>query len=281
MNFLTILANISEQLRLSPISTSDNIVQWFTQAVKTTCIKSKFLEKFVIIPAKANVAKYFLPGDHIATTGALFDGSHISKMNASDIEFVSPTTPIYYYEDEWEDEASGAVASDFVTHYTLNELWPLQLMRSQQSAGEKTITLVAAPTEDGLAAPSPLVGVLDGDLGSLPYFELGYFEPRYFEEDTIEYDIVWMTTTGLVISVVSTEGNLLVFYKYIDVLPVDDTTDIDYNDLMGIVYATSTLSLALSTEDDEYDRYRSWLYGNIAESVAGALAGMAINRRII
>lgn len=260
MNFLTILDNISEQLRLSPISTSDNIVQWFVQAIKNACIKSRFLEKFTIIPCKANVPRYFLPGDHIATIGALFDGAHISKTNAADIEFVSPTVPTYYYEDEWEDEASENKVSEFATHYALNELWPLQLMRSQQSAGTKTITLVAAPTEDGIAASSPLVGVLDG---------------------TLSGDLVWMQTTGMVIAAVASEGNLMVFYKYIDTLPIDDEDEIIYNDLMGIIYATGTLSLALSTEDDEYDRYRSWLYGNIADSVSGILGGIAVNRRIV
>lgn len=278
MNFLTILANISEQLRLSPISTSDNIVQWFTQAVKSGCIKSKFLEKFTIIPAKANVAKYLLPADHIATIGAMFDGSHISKINASEVEFVAPTTPLYYYEDEWEDEASDAVASEFATHYALNEFWPLQLMRSQPSAGAKTVTLLAAPTADGVCASSPIAGVLFGSIYTSPYFVPGYFGSGYFVNGSD--DLIWMNTSGIVTSIVSSEGNLLLFYKYIDTLPVDSETDITYNDLMALVYSTGTLSLALSTEDDEYDRYRSWLYGNIADSITGMMAGIAVNARI-
>lgn len=261
MNFLAILDNISTQLRLSPISTSDNIVQWFTQSIKSACIKSRFLEKFTIIPAKSGVSKYLLPGDHVATTGALFDGAHISRINSNDIEFVAPTTPTYYYEDEWEDEASDNVVSEFATHYTLNELWPLQLMRSQPSAGSKTVTLLSAPTADGTAAPSPIVGILDGTVSTT--------------------DLVWMQTYGLVNSVVSSAGNLLLFYKYIDTLPIDDETDIVYNDLMSIIYSMGTLGLALSTEDDEYDRYRSWLYGNISDSMTTMLASIGVNRRIV
>src|SRR5512140_3249767 len=103
MNLLTMLTNITEQLRISPISTSANIVQWLTQSIKSVCIKSRWLEKFTIVPAKNGVSKYLLPGDHIATTGALFNNIGISKINASDIEFVAPQTPTYYHEDEWED----------------------------------------------------------------------------------------------------------------------------------------------------------------------------------
>ena len=260
MMFLDMLANIQEQLRISPISTSDNIVQWMTQAIKNTCIKSRFLEKFAIIPCKANVARYLLPGDHIATTGAMFDGANLNRINASEVEFVSPTIPTYYYEDEWEDEASEAKVSEFATHYTLNELWPLQLMRSQPSAGAKTITLVSAPTADGTAVASPIVGILDGTVDSTA--------------------LIWMNPLGLAISVLSTVGNLLVFYKFIDVLPIDAITDIEYSDLMGLLYNAGTLGLALSTEDDEYDRYRSWLYDFIANSVSTQLASIATNRSI-
>lgn len=260
MMLLDMLNNISEQLRLSPISTSANIVQWMTQSVKSACIKSRFLEKFTIIPAKANVARYMLPADHIATTGAIFDGTSISRTNAYDIEFVTPTTPTYYYEDEWEDEASEARASEFATHYALNELWPLQLMRSQQSAGSKTVTLVSEPTADGTAVSSPIVGILDGTVDVTT--------------------LVWTDTAGLVVSILSTDGNLLLFYKHIDALPVDAVTDIEYNDLMGLIYNAGTLSLALSTEDDEYDRYRSWLYDFIATSIATLLGSIAVNRSI-
>ena len=260
MMLLDMLANISEQLRLSPISTSANIIQWMTQAIKSTCIKSRFLEKFAIIPGKKDVARYLLPADHIATTGASFDGATIGRINVKDAEFVNPTVPTFYYEDEWEDEASEAGASEFATHYTLNELWPLQLMRSQPSAGAKTITLVSAPVADGNAAASPIVGVLDGTVDST--------------------SLIWMNPYGLVVSALSTEGNLLVFYKYIDTLPVDAETDIEYSDLMGLLYNTGTLGLALSTEDDEYDRYRSWLYDFISTSVAGLLSSMAVNRSI-
>jgi hypothetical protein len=260
MMLLDMLSNISEQLRLSPISTSANIVQWLTQAIKSTCIKSRFLEKFCIVPAKANVQRYLLPGDHIATTGMLFDGSSLGRINVVDADFVSPTTPTYYYEDEWNDEASEAGVAEFATHYTLNELWPLQLMRSQPSAGAKTFTLVCAPTVDGTAAASPIVGILDGTVDSTT--------------------LVWDQTAGMVISVLSTELNTLIFYKYIDVLPVDAETDIEYSDLLGILYSAGTLGLALSTEDDEYDRYRSWLYEYVATSISGLLGTMAVNRSI-
>lgn len=260
MQLLTMLANISEQLRLSPISTSTNVVQWLTQAIKNVAIKSRFLEKFTIIPAKSGVARYFLPADHLFTLGAMFDGNAIAKCNASDVEFVSPATPKFYYEDEWEDEASEAVVSDFATHYTLNELWPLQLMRSQQSAGSKTVTLVSAPTADGTAVSSPIAGVLDGTV------------------DTTE--MIWSQTSGLVVAVLTTAGNLLLFYKYIDTLPIDTVTDVQYNDLLGVLYNMGTLGLALSTEDDEYDRYRSWLYDHIASSVSDLLATVSINRRL-
>ena len=260
MMLLDMLSNISEQLRISPISTSANIVQWLTQAIKSTCIRSRFLEKFSIVPAKANIARYLLPGDHIFTTGALFDGVSIGRINANDVDFVSPTVPTYYYEDEWEDEASEAHASEFATHYTLNELWPLQLMRSQPSAGAKTITLVCAPTADGTAVASPIVGILDGTV-----------------DDTA---LIWQLTTGLVISVLSTAGNLTLFYKHMDTLPIDAETDIQYSDLLGVLYNTGTLGLALSTEDDEYDRYRSWLYEHINTAVTGLLSSIAVNRSI-
>lgn len=261
MMLLDMLDSVSEQLRISPISTSANVVQWMTQAIKSVCVKSKFLEKFAIIPAKAGIEKYLLPADHIATTGALFDGTSIYRINASDLEFITPTTPTFYYEDEWEDEASDAGVSEFATHYTLNELWPLQLMRSQPSAGAKTITLVSAPTVDGTAAASPIVGILDGTVDST--------------------SLIWSYTTGLVVSVLSTEKNLLVFYKHVDTLPIDAVTDIEYNDMLGIIYNAGTLGLALSTEDDEYDRYRSWLYEYIASSAATLLSSIAVNRRIV
>lgn len=258
MMLTTMLTNISSQLRISPISTSANIVQWLTQSIKDVCTRAKFLETFTIIPAKASVSRYFLPGDHLATTGVMFDGANVSRINVFDVEFVSPTVPTFYYEDEWEDEASENKVCEFATHYTLNELWPLQLMRSQQSAGTKSMTLVSAPTADGVAASSPIVGMLDGTVD--------------------DGDLVWRDTAGVIVSALSSEKNIMLFYKYMDVLPVDPYTDVSYNDLLALLYNSGTLGLALSTEDDEYDRYRSYIYTFIMTSVADMLGSISINR---
>lgn len=85
---------------------------------------------------------------------------------------------------------------------------------------------------------------------------------------------------GVVYAVDVTTGNLLLFYKKIDPLPYSVTDSARWNDGFDLPYTASALALALSAEDDEYDRYRAWIYEFISNSVADSLRNMAINKNV-
>ena len=108
MTLLEVLAKCKQQTRLSPIITDDDLVSWLQQSIRKFAIKSKWLDKWSVIPIKANTAKYLLPGDHVTTVAAFYDETRLEQCTTFDTQFVDPLTPIYYHEDEWEDEgASG------------------------------------------------------------------------------------------------------------------------------------------------------------------------------
>lgn len=258
MTLADVLDKCQQQVRLSPIISDANLVMWLQQSVRRFAVRSKWLDKWTVIPIKAESAKYLLPGDHVTTVAAFYDETRLQQCTAFDVQFVSPTVPTYYYEDEWSDEASEAGVSEFALHYALEDLWMFQLLRSQNSQGRKTITLFAAPTVDGDGG-SATIGLLDGTLTADTFY--------------------WWDTTGIPVTVLSTEDNLTLFYKAFDRLPETATDDVVWNDVLGVLYTMGAVSLAMGTEDDEYDRYRAWLYDFMQSGVADALRGMAINTR--
>jgi hypothetical protein len=259
MTLAEVLDRCKQQTRLTPLITDANLVSWLRQAIKKFGVKSKFLDKWMIIPCKADTAKYLLPGDHVITTAAFYDEVRLQQCTAFDAQLVNPTTPLYYYEDEWEDEASQSEPSEFAKHYALmGEFWMLQLMRSQNSYGRKTITLVAAPTEDGEAF-MPITGAIEGTLTA----------DSFYYPDTV----------GIPVGAWSSAKNILLFYKAFDRMPLEADDNIVWNDVLATCYTAGAVSLAMGTEDDEYDRYRAWLYDFIASGVGDALKGVAINAR--
>ena len=258
MTLADVLDRCQQQVRLSPVITDDALVSWLQQSIRKFAIKSRWLDKWTVIPVKAGSAKYLLPGDHTTTVAAFYDETRLQQCTAFDTQFVSPTTPLYYYEDEWEDEASEGGVSEFVLQYALEDLWLFQLMRSQNSHGRKTITLLAAPVTDGDGG-SAAVGLLDGTLTADTFY--------------------WPDTAGIPVAVMSTGTNLTLFYKAFDRLPETASDNAVWNDALGILYSMGAISLAMGTEDDEYDRYRAWLYDFMQSGVADALKGMAINAR--
>lgn len=260
MTLTELVDRIQEQLRLTPISSETDIIRWLQQAIRRFGIRSAWLDAFTVIPVKSGAARYLLPADHVATTAVYYNGNKLQKCTVSDAELVSPSGPVYYHEDDWQDEASEAQAGEFALHWGLNEFWLLQLMRSQLSLGRKTLTLVAAPTVDGSAVSEPLVGGMDG---------------------TTTSETFWTAVSpGGAYTTLDTSGNLALFYKRFDALPQSVTDDLSWKDIPAILYGCGALSMALSTEDDECDRYRSWLYSYIGDSVSQSLRGMAINRRL-
>lgn len=262
MTLADVLTKCQQQMRLSPLSDDQSLVNWLNQAIRRFGIRSKFLDKWMIIPCKANVARYLLPGDHITTVAAFYDEVRLQDCTAFDAQQVSPDSPVYYYEDEWSDESSQGLVSEFTLHYGLCEWWPLQLMRSQNAYGRKTITLVAAPLADGTATTfgEAVTGTLDG---------------------TVTADTVyWADTSGIPYNVTTSAGNLLLFYKAFDTIPETAADQIVWNDVLASAYTCGTLSMSLSGEDDEYDRYRAWLYSYLMDSMADSLQKMAINKAI-
>lgn len=259
MTLAEVLDRCKQQTRLSPLITDENLVSWLQQAIKKFGVKSKFLDKWMIIPCKAGVDKYLLPGDHVVTTGVFYDEIRLQQCTAFDSQLVNPTTPLYYYEDEWEDESSQAAQSEFIKQYALmGEFWMFQMARSQSSYARKTLTLVAAPASDGEAVMPP-TGALEGTMTA----------------DTFHYP----NTVGIPVGAWSNVGNLMVFYKAFDLMPSEPGDDIQWNDVMATCYTSGAVSLAMGTEDDEYDRYRAWLYDFIASGVGDALKGVSINAR--
>lgn len=259
MTLTEVLDKCYRQLRLSPLITTGNLINWLGQGIRSFAIKSGWLDAWTIIPAKADTAKYLLPADHVATTAVYYDGQALGKCLPQETELVSPTMPTYYTEEEWEDEASDVPPGSFAIHYALNDYWPLQLGRAQNSYGRKTITLISAPTVDGYAISSPVtqavVGTVSGDYFYAPNGAL-----------------------GRVYSIISTEDNITLFYKKVDSLPETEDDNIVWSDILGVVYTCGAVALALGTEDDEYDRYRAWLYEQISNNVSSILRNMVIKR---
>lgn len=247
------------QLRLSPLITSANLVIWLGQSIRSFAIRSGWLDAWTIIPAKKDTSKYLLPSNHVATTAAYYDGQALGKCLPQDTELVSPTVPTFYTEEEWEDEASGTPPGSFALHMALNQYWPLQLMRAQNSYSRKTMNLISAPVADGDAVSAPVTESIFGSV-------------------TEDYAYAPNGTIGSVYSMISTAGNITLFYKKVDTIPAEATQDVVWNDILGVVYACGAISLALGTEDDEYDRYRAWLYDQIANNIAGILRGMVIKK---
>ena len=258
MTLAEVLDRCNQQTRLTPLITDANLVSWLRQAIKRFGVKSKFLDKWLVIPCKADTAKYLLPGDHVVTTAAFYDEVRLQQCTAFDVQSVNPTTPLYYYEDEWQDESSEGVVSEFIYQYAMEEFWMFQLARSQNSYGRKTITLVAAPAEDGEAV-APVTGTLEGTLTA----------DSFYYPDTV----------GIPVGAWSSAKNLLLFYKAFDRMPTDPDDDVVWNDALAVCYTAGAVSLAMGTEDDEYDRYRAWLYDFIMNGVGDALKGIAINAR--
>jgi hypothetical protein len=156
---------------------------------------------------------------------AFYDETRLEQCTTFDTQFVSPVIPTYYHEDEWEDEASEGAVSEFVLHYALESLWLFQFMRSQNTHGRKTITLVAVPTVDGDGSVATL-GMVSGTLSAAT--------------------IYWPTTAGLPVAAMSTETNLTLFYKAFDLLPEDPADAIVWNDVLGILYSMRMMSTTVT-----------------------------------
>ena len=136
-------------------------------------------------------------------------------------------------------------------------------MHAQSSLGRRTVTVLAAPVADGTVSPigSPIVGMLEGEVDNTDL-------------------VYWPDPEGICYAIDTTEGNFLMFYKSIDQLPYNDTDTVEWSDAWDMAYASSALSFALGTEDDEYDRYRAWMYDFLASNTADTLRNMAINAKL-
>lgn len=163
-NLSTVIGMCRQQLRYSPTISDADVVRWLETGIRRFCLRARWLDGIIIIPMKANVATYLLPGDHIATTSAYYDEVRLQRCTAFDSQLVNPDFPIYYHEDDWQDEASTAVPMEFAIQVYWEHFWALQQMHGQNTLGRRTITLVAAPTEDGehSLVGSPVVGMLEG-----------------------------------------------------------------------------------------------------------------------
>jgi hypothetical protein len=257
------LDRMQTQLRLSPIISTDHLLDMLQQSVQHFCQASQVLERWIVIPVKSGVTQYWLPADHQATIGVYYDEQLLPWCTQYDAQLVSPTNPTYYYEDEWSDDASTYLSSSFLTQYVMmSELILHWLCREQPSKGRKVLTLVGTPSADGdyNHGGAPPSGIVDGE--------------------TYDSTVVWGSSLGAAVAAYSTNGNLMVFYKYRDAIPTDATDDITWHDALATGYMAGALSLAMSTETDEYDRYRSWLYRQISDILAGSMRGLAINRRL-
>lgn len=256
MTLTEVIDKCFQQVRLSPIITDAEMTNWLQQSVRKFGIRSKWLDKWLIIPIKANAAKYLLPGDHITTVAAFYDEVRLEQCTVFDTQFVAPLTPLYYHEDEWEDEASESGVAEWVYQYALVDLWQFQLMRMQNTHGRKTITLVAAPAADGSGGQTA-IGQWSGTVTTETFY--------------------WPDTSGIPVMVADSKGNLMVFYKAYDRIPETPQDDVVWNDVLGITYAMGAIALAMGTEDDEYDRYRAWLYDFMQNGIADALRGIGIS----
>lgn len=256
-----LITRIHTQLRLTPLISDDDIVGWISRAVDYICTRSVFLVDWTIVVAKDDVERYLLPADHIATMSLHYDGVRMQTCNAFDANLVSVSTPVYFHEDEWQHEASMASENEFIKQYTLNELWPLQMMRSQNTYGRKTFTSVGAPTSDGETTPDgvPVVGALFGT----------------HDDDAIH----WPNPLGAPYFIATHNDNFLLIYRFLDRRPESTDDDIEWTELMAALYTLKSCSLALETEDDEYDRYSAWMYNFMTDSLTNMLRTLGITRR--
>ena len=261
----TINDRIRTQLRRSPLITADAVNLWLTQAIEDFALSSQWLEDWRIIACKDDTASYFLPFNHQSTILAYYDEIRLFSCTELEAQLVSPGVPVFYYEDEWSDQTSDHLSTEFVTHYALEpDLWMIQQGHAQSYQGRKTITLVDSPTADGTVSRygESLAGVMDGTI-----------------TDTT---IRWTDSMyGLPVAILPTTGNLMVIYKRTDETPDDTSDEVSWNDALAVAYMAGACSLGLATEDDEFERYRAWLYGNIAGSIADALRSMSIAPRIV
>ena len=251
MNVGTLLQRCHLQLRLTPLVSLDDLRLLLKQAVRQVSVDCKFLEDWFIILCKKGASRYFLPQNHLMTTAVFYDKRCLLPVLGHEVPLLSADSPLYYTEDDWRDEASGARPSEFVIHMALNDLWPLQLMRSQSGFGRKVITILSAPANDGEIPPSaPVLGMIEWLWTSGPVAH-------------------WPYQTGAFYQMPTTNGNLTVFCRVADEEPVADS--VTYNDMLSVLYLSKTLGLALSSEDDESDQVRSLIYGEIARAGAEIL----------
>lgn len=263
MTLADMLNRMQTQLRFSPIISSTQMLDALQQAIQRFCLAAQALERWMIIPVKAGCAQYWLPANHQATIGAYYDEGLLQWCTQYDAQLVSPDTPVYYYEDEWSDDASTYTSTAFLTQYAILSDMILQwLCREQTSKGRKTITLVGTPIVDGdyNIGGTPPIGIVFG----------GTYDPT----------VVWGAALGGSVAAYSSGGNLVIFYKYRDDVPNAVTDTLTWHDALATGYMCGALALCLDTEADEYDRYRSWLYGQISEALASSMRGLAINRRL-
>lgn len=258
-----ILSRCQLQMRMTPITTMDQLLMWFKQGVERVCNESQALQRWRIILCKAGAAEYLLPGDHQWTVAVYYDEQRLGRCTAFDAQLVSPGSPMYYHEDNWENFASESLSASMVYQHTLlPDLLLLQQAHSQSDAGRKTLTLVDAPTVDGTHSSigQAFVGFYDGSLS----------------DDSFQ----WNPTVGLLFDAAVTDGNIWLWYKYRDILPSTTSDEISYHATLSVLYMCATLELSLVTEDDEYDRYRSWLYGELWRQSASIIKRVATNKGV-
>jgi hypothetical protein len=224
----------------------DDLRLLLKQAVRQVSVDGKFIEDWFIILCKKDVSRYFLPQNHLMTISVFYDKRCLMPVLGHEVPLLLADSPLYYTEDDWQDEASGANSSEFVIHMALNYLWPLQLMRSQSGFGRKVITILSAPASDGEIPPSAPV--------------LGMIEWLWTSGSVLH----WPYQTGAFYQMPTIDGNLTVFCRVADEEPIADS--VTYNDMLSVLYLGKTLSLSLSSEDDESDQVRSLIYEEIARA---------------
>ena len=256
MNWVAMLGRLEQQTRQSPIIDDTDLLNWTQQGIRVFDARAQWLENWHFLIVKTGCEQVLLPDDHLTTVGVWYNGVRLQRCTAFDAQLVSPTGPVYYHEDNWSDWASGAGRGEFATHYELmGEFWPLQLGRAQSTHGRKTLTLIGTPTSTGTYSETTTA-------------------PTISATSLQSYDLYVLSYTLL-----STTNNVLIVYKQRGTLPQTVTDTVSWSDGLAIGYMCQALSYALTGEDDEYDRYRAWMYGYLADAIAGTLKGMAISRR--
>jgi hypothetical protein len=270
MDVGTLLQRCRLQLRLTPLVSLDDLRLLLKQAVRQVSVDCKFLEDWFIILCKKDTSRYFLPQNHLLTTAVFYDKRCLMPVLGHEVPLLSADSPLYYTEDDWQDEAGSAKSSEFVIHMALNDLWPLQLMRSQSGFGRKVITILRAPLQDGeIPSSAPVLGWIEWVWS---YWQAIYGQGNYGsgwtygETESVQH---WPRQSGAFYQLLATSDNLTVFCRVADEEPTVDS--VTYNDLLSVLYLSKTLSLALSSEDDESDQVRSLIYEEIARAGAEIL----------